>query len=135
MAHPCPVADCDRSFDKPQGLALHITRTHPGYDGAVTLGEEQSPTDTEVEFSVTFDPGEVVLLQAMCFLRGCGVQDLAAEAFNDLFAWARAQADVTTLVELRDAWTGALVENLDPGVETWTPSTAATVEATGADAA
>lgn len=112
-AFPCLVVGCDRGFDTRQGRATHMSRSHPeidrsGLDPAIDHAEGQVAEHT-ITCSVVFDDDELVLLQALAFLRGGDVNDLAVEAFNDLLTWARAQEAVCTLVALRDEWAGALV--------------------------
>ncbi len=111
----CPV--CGRNdLRGAQGISQHLIRAHPDYDRgeaeALRRAEEQTDEIT-LEFSVAFTPEEVVLLQALTFLGGDDLNDLAAQAFNDLLTWARDHDNVQTLIELRDAWRGDLVEGGD----------------------
>lgn len=124
--NPCPVPKCESEFPTMQGLAVHVSRSHPDYDpnanDHVDLVAAAAPTDVELEFSVIFDPEEIVLLQALTFLRASDLSAIAAEAFCDLFRWAREQEGITTLVSLREQWLGELVadEESAPASETTT---------------
>lgn len=112
--YPCPVTTCERAFGTAQGLAVHLVRTHPEYvpDVGPDLAEGQN-ADVDIEINITFTADEIVVLQALSFLRGEDINDLAVAAFNDLLTWAGAQEGVTTLLDLRTAWMGALVAEPD----------------------
>lgn len=113
----CP-AGCGRDdLRGAQGVATHLSRRHPDYDpgeAAALDRAEQQDEGTTLELSVHFPPDELVLLQALVFLRGDeSLNDLAAAAFDDLFAWAREQEAVQALLAHREAWRGALVDETE----------------------
>lgn len=116
----CTRTGCERTFASEHGLAVHLARSHAG-----TIRDERTPAlgDVSVEMPapveelvdepdddgplalegiVLLDAEEVELLAAMRFLfRWDDESGALTQAMNDLFDWARADADVQALLKIK----------------------------------